>query len=136
MASTKDKGDKYELEVLKEIDNLLESGALPFPKNLVKVRHKHKYKTSAGNEIEVDISLEITRPGAQTYSQLVLIECKDYKTAISTLRYNDLAKKLEYLHAHKGYIFTTSSFQKGVIQQGLLDHIGLVRFIPGTKPYF
>lgn len=86
MASTKDKGDKYELEVLKEIDNLLESGDLPFPKNLVTVRHKHKYKASAGNEIEVDISLEITRPGAQTYSQLVLIECKDYKTAISTLR--------------------------------------------------
>ena len=136
MASTKDKGDKYELEVLKEIDNLLESGDLPFPKNLVTVRHKHKYKASAGNEIEVDISLEITRPGAQTYSQLVLIECKDYKTAISTLRYNDLAKKLKYLHAHKGYIFTTSSFQKGVIQQGLLDHIGLVRFIPGTKPIF
>lgn len=66
MTSTKDKGDNYELAVLNEIDRLLESGLLPFPKNLVEVRHKHKYQTPAGNEIEVDISLEITRPGAST----------------------------------------------------------------------
>lgn len=91
MTSTKDKGDNYELAVLNEIDRLLESGLLPFPKNLVEVRHKHKYQTPAGNEIEVDISLEITRPGASTYTQLVLIECKDYKSPISTMRYNDLA---------------------------------------------
>lgn len=136
MASRKKKGDDYELAVLNEIDRLLESGLLPFPKNFVTVRHKHKYKADAGNLIEVDISLEITRPGASTYTQLVLIECKDYKSPISTMRYNDLAKKMEYLHAHKGYLFTTSSFQKGVIQQGLLDHIGLVRFIPGTEPIF
>ena len=136
MDSRKKKGDDYELAVLNEIDRLLESGLLPFPKDFVTVRHKHKYKADAGNLIEVDISLEITRPGASTYTQLVLIECKDYKSAISTMRYNDLAKKIEYLHAHKGYLFTTSSFQKGVIQQGLLDHIGLVRFIPGKEPKF
>lgn len=136
MVSRKRKGDDYELVVLTEIDRLLESGLLPFPKDFVTVRHKHKYKTDAGNLIEVDISLEITRPGASTYTQLVLIECKDYKSAISTMRYNDLAKKMEYLHAHKGYLFTTSSFQKGVIQQGLLDHIGLVRFMPGAEPKF
>lgn len=136
MASRKKKGDDYELAVLNEIDRLLESGLLPFPKDFVTVRHKHKYKADAGNLIEVDISLEITRPGASTYTQLVLIECKDYKSSISTMRYNDLAKKMGYLHAHKGYLFTTSSFQKGVIQQGLLDHIGLVRFIPGTEPIF
>ena len=136
MVSRKRKGDDYELAVLTEIDRLLESGLLPFPKDFVTVRHKHKYKTDAGNLIEVDISLEITRPGASTYTQLVLIECKDYKSAISTMRYNDLAKKMEYLHAHKGYLFTTSSFQKGVIQQGLLDHIGLVRFMPGAEPKF
>ena len=93
MASRKKKGDDYELAVLNEIDRLLESGLLPFPKDFVTVRHKHKYKTDAGNLIEVDISLEITRPGASTYTQLVLIECKDYKSAISTMRYNDLAKK-------------------------------------------
>lgn len=136
MSSTKNKGDSYELAVLNEIDRLLESGLLPFPKNLVTIRHKYKYHASAGNDIEVDISLEIMRPGASSYTQLVLIECKNYKSAINTMRYNDLAKKMEYLHAHKGYIFTTSYFQKGVIQQGLLDHIGLVRFIPGQELVF
>lgn len=136
MNSRKKKGDDYEMAVLNEIYRLLDSGLLPFPKDFVKVFHKKKYKGTAGNMIEVDISLEITRPGASIYSQLVIIECKDYTFPISTLRYNDLIKKMDYLHAQKGYLFTTSSFQQGVLMQGLLDHIGLVRFIPGTAPIF
>ena len=132
--SSKVKGDIYELAVLKEINKFLANGIFPYNKDLVKVFSKKKYKSTAGNEIEVDISLEITRPGAETYSQLVLIECKNYKSPVSTSRYNDLAKKMEYLNAQKGYIFTTSTFQKGVIQQGLMDRIGLVRFKPGHAP--
>lgn len=136
MHSTKKKGDYYEEAVLNEIRRELDSGILPYSKDLCQVFQKKKYRSSAGNYIEVDISIEVRRPGAKTYTLLIIFECKDYKSPISTLRYNDLAQKMHQIGAHKGFIFTTSRFQEGVIKQAEQAGIGLVIYKPGENPIF
>lgn len=136
MANRKEKGDSYELAVINEVERWLKTGQLPFPSTNIKIFHKKKYPLSSGNDIEVDISLEIYRPTATQPTQIVIFECKNYNSPIGTKIYNEFHDKFNKIHAHKGYIFTTSRFQEGVLKEGLSDHIGLVRFIPGEEPIF
>lgn len=136
MANRKEKGDSYENAVFNEITRLLESGKLPFPKENVTIYQKKKYPNPTGNDIETDISIEIYRPNVEKPALLVIFECKYHKNAISTNIYNDFQNKLKRIHANKGYIFTSSRFQDGVLKQGLNEGIGLVRFIPGEEPIF
>lgn len=136
MSNRKEIGDFYENAVFKEINRLLEIGRLPFPKENVTVYQKKKYPNPTGNDIETDISIEIFRPNVEKPALLIIFECKHHKTSISTNIYNDFQNKLQRIHANKGYIFTSSRFQEGVLRQGLNEGIGLVRFIPGEEPIF
>lgn len=131
--STKSKGDKYELYVLDCLNRAIKRNQLPIPQGTAKVFHKKKYIGDAGNEIETDISVEVYREGGVKPFFIIIFECKDYQSSISTLRFNDLHSKIQYIKAHKGVFITTSHFQSGVVKQADKLNIGLARLNYGDE---
>jgi len=81
--NTVSRGNQFENKVYGIISNLIsrkEFGMLP---ECCKIYRKKKYPSvSLNDEIEFDLSIEVTLPGAKQYSYLYLIEIKDYRSKI------------------------------------------------------
>lgn len=81
--NTVSRGNLFEDRVYKIINDLItreEFGVLP---KCCKIQRKKKYPSVTLNDkIEFDLSIEVTFPGAKEYSNLYLIEIKDYKGKI------------------------------------------------------
>lgn len=127
------KGDKYEDFVIEILQNEIGKGKLPFPSDHIIITPKKKYQAHSGNEIEVDIAIEIYRDLTKKPFLIILVECKDYERPIDTMRINDLYTKMGLLSAHKGIIFTTHGCQSGVIKQAEFYNIGIARLNYGDE---
>lgn len=120
------KGDQYEEYVFNILNSLIKQGKLPLPEGKTRLTRKKKYRGTAGNDIEVDIAIEVFRENDSIKPFfIVVIECKDYKSSIDTSKLNDFSKKLGYIRAHKGMFFTTSRFDRGTIQEAQHENIAL-----------
>lgn len=121
------KGDKYEAFVMDVLKSEIEKGKLPFPVGQTILTPKKKYRAKSGNDIEVDIAIEVFRDPTKKPFLIALVECKDYAKPIDTMRIADLHCKMGLIGAHKGIIFTTSGCQSGVIKEAEYFNIGIAR---------
>lgn len=121
------KGDKYEAFVMDVLKSEIEKGKLPFPMGQTMLTPKKKYRAKSGNDIEVDIAIEVFRDPTKKPFLIALVECKDYAKPIDTMRIGDLHNKMGLIGAHKGIIFTTSGCQSGVIKEAEYYNIGIAR---------
>lgn len=120
------KGNAFESRVFDIIQNLIKNEELPVNCKQSKVYCKKKYKSKdTSQDIEIDISIETTMPNSNETALLTLIECKDYSSSISVTKMRDFVKRMEELGAHKGYFFTTSSFQSGARELAKTYHVGM-----------
>lgn len=121
------KGDKYEAFVMDVLKSEIEKGKLPFPVGQTTLTPKKKYRARSGNDIEVDVAIEVFRDPTKKPFLIALVECKDYAKPIDTMRIGDLYNKMGLIGAHKGIIFTTSGCQSGVIREAEFYNIGIAR---------
>ena len=81
--STTEKGDLFEDRCFNLIDQKIKSGEFPYNPDYTRIYRKKKYfhrKREA--EVEFDITIEIWEPGADRFSFIVVIECKDHATNV------------------------------------------------------
>lgn len=82
---------------------------------------------------EIDVAARFEALGADF---LVLIECKHYKNAVKRDVAQVLYDRIRAVGAHKGMIFTTSTFQRGAIEYARTHGIALVQVADGRTSYF
>jgi hypothetical protein len=106
--------EEYE-KLVKEIFNKIYINARGCNPDKIKVGRTNRIIGKSGYLHQIDVSLH----GA---NELILIECKKWKSRISVLhflaflgRINDIAPKIDNYNV-SGMIFTTKGFQKGVIR--------------------
>ncbi len=134
-ANTTAKGDAFEERVYNAFIYLLQTEQLPVNCKQSKIYHKKQYKsTQSSHNIPIDISIETMAPGSKEIEVLTLIECKDYKSAITVDKIRDFQHRIEEIGAQKGYFITTSSFQSGARDLAKANHIGIAVMDEANSP--
>lgn len=126
--SSKKKGDSFEKKVFNVIKDLLINDEFFVSGKNSKIFWKKKYPSVKTNsEVEVDISIETYVKGAENYSLLTVIECKNYKGSIPINDIRELDSILSEIGEHntKGILITNSAFQKGTLVFANTTKIGL-----------
>jgi Zn-dependent peptidase ImmA (M78 family) len=124
--NTVQRGNAFENRVYSKIKKLVESGNFGLDSKRSFVYQKKSYQGKSGCNIVFDISIETFMPDATEYSVLTLIECKDYKNnPIQVDKIRDFSHRISDVGGHKGYFFTTSKFQQGVLSIARQEKVGL-----------
>ncbi|MET4104931.1 ImmA/IrrE family metallo-endopeptidase [Hymenobacter sp. UYP22] len=113
--NTTAKGDAFEERALRIVETMIEEKRISVMADAYTIKKKTPYYSHArkGNII-FDLTVEVQPPGADRYSLIYIIECKDYKTPISIDRLEAFSKKIEQVAPRnsKAVFITTSRFQK------------------------
>lgn len=124
--NTTAKGDAFEERVYKILQKLLKTEALPINCKRSQIYRKKKYTSKESKkEIVFDIAIESFMPDSEEIANLTLIECKDYASPIEDSKIRDFIFRMNEVGANKGYFFTTSRFQSGVLKIAKTNHVGL-----------
>jgi Zn-dependent peptidase ImmA (M78 family) len=129
------KGDAFELRFLKILRKMLREQKMkviveggkewsipPFSE----ATNKKAYFYPWGNKVIIDIAVEVKNDEDKN-TDIVLIECKDYGSAIKIEKIQAFISKVSDLKAKKGIFVTTSKFQKGAIDAARVHNIALIR---------
>ncbi len=94
--NTVEKGDLFENLSYNIINDNLSQGKLGLIPAYCRVfQKKGYYSASRLSDIIFDISIEVWLPGADTYSLLYLIECKNYSTNVPVNKIEDFHSKIQ-----------------------------------------
>lgn len=127
--STTSVGDEFEAEVFEFLQGELSAGRLGLlPACCRMFRKKSYYSQISKADIEFDISIEVWRPGASSYSALWLFECKRHGRPLEAKIARDLFVKMQEVAGNKAVIISTSPFQKGAEEFCKSNNIGFVRY--------
>lgn len=91
---------------------------------------KGYYSRDREKEIIFDVSIEVFLPGQETYSMLILIECKNYSHRVPVDDVEEFYAKVQQVSGInvKGIIASTNAFQEGALKFSKSKGIGLLRF--------
>jgi Zn-dependent peptidase ImmA (M78 family) len=131
--NTTSKGDLHEDRVYRILQKLLADDALfVLGKSSKLYRKKGYYSRDRETEIIFDISIETFLPGAQDYSLLTLIECKDYATGVPVNDVEEFANKVNQVGQHntKAILISNGKFQSGTQKVAKNQQIALARINP------
>lgn len=133
--NTTKKGNEFEQRVLAVFSDLLARGLLSNnPKNSKIFSKKRYYSRDRQDYVTVDISIESYTAGRENYSQLTIIECKDYSTR--PVPVNDIEEfqtKLNQIGASKGIVISSNIFDPGAFRVAQANQIGLGRLLPDSE---
>ncbi|MBR1513885.1 MAG: ImmA/IrrE family metallo-endopeptidase [Bacteroidales bacterium] len=125
--NTTAKGDAFEERVFKILQKLLQTESLPINCKRSQIYCKKKYTSKESKkDIVFDIAIESFMPDSEEIANLTLIECKDYASPIEDSKIRDFIFRMNEVGANKGYFFTTSRFQSGVLEIAKANRVGLV----------
>jgi Zn-dependent peptidase ImmA (M78 family) len=130
MKTTK-KGDKFEAQVLDSIKEMISEDRFFLKKDCCRVYAKKEYYSKdRGTDIIFDIAIESYLPGEESYSMLVLIECKNYNHPVPVDDVEEFYSKIQQISGAnvKGIIAANSSFQSGAFSFSKSKGLGLVRY--------
>ncbi|PHN71481.1 hypothetical protein AO286_07960 [Pseudomonas syringae] len=83
-------------------------------------------------EYEIDVSARFSALGMDF---LVLVECKQHKSAIKRETLQILHDRMRSIGAQKGVLFTTSRFQSGALEYAKKHNIATVKIVDGQSTY-
>jgi Zn-dependent peptidase ImmA (M78 family) len=94
-------------------------------------RRKGYFSKDRSSEIIFDVSIEIRLPDQQTFSILVLVECKDYSSPVPVDDIEEFWAKIQQVAGAnvKGMLASTNAFQSGTIAFAHSKGIALLRAI-------
>jgi Zn-dependent peptidase ImmA (M78 family) len=113
--NTTAKGDAFEKRALTVIKNMIDDKRIAVMADAYSICEKKPYYShDRRGDIIFDLTIEVTPPGANKYSLIYVIECKDYKTPVSIDRLEAFCSKVEQVSPRnsKAIFITTSRFQK------------------------
>lgn len=125
------KGDRLESLIYDYFKQLIEEGSFWAKKDCCAIfKKKGYYSEPRKRNIIFDVSIEMTLPGQNTYSCVLLIECKNYNHSVPVDDIEEFTMKLQQvgLGNAKGIIASTNSFQSGVLENAKSYGIGLLRY--------
>ncbi len=137
--STKAKGDAFEKRVYDIIKKLISNNDFIGNSKFCKIyKQKPYYSRDRQGYIITDISVEVTLPGANTYSCLYIFECKDYSRTVSIDNIEEFSSKLSQIAGHnvKGIMVTTAHYSSKGINLGYAKGIGLARISEDDEFYY
>jgi restriction endonuclease len=129
-------GRRLEEEVYDCLSALLSNGLLGLdPKCTVAFRGRSYFSRDRSSDIRVDVSLEVTLPGASDPSLVWVWECKDYGKRVPIDDVEEFDAKLQQIGANntKGTVVTRNGFQRAAINYARNRKIGLARYIASDK---
>ncbi|WP_426168558.1 ImmA/IrrE family metallo-endopeptidase [Pseudoduganella sp. R-34] len=130
MNSTK-KGDTLEHAIERVFNNMLKAGDFWCNPKLCSVhRKKGYYSKDREKDIVFDVSIECHLPGAERYSMVTLIECKNYSHSVPVDDVEEFYAKAQQVAAAnvKLVLASNSAFQEGVVKFAKSKGIGLLRY--------
>lgn len=129
--STSTTGDFLEKRILDLFQTEIDADRFWAKKENCKVFWKKGYHSKDRNsDIIFDVSIEIYLPGANEFSTLVLIECKNYTHSVPVDDVEEFFTKVQQVAAAnaKAVIASTASFQSGTRTFAKSKGIGLMRY--------
>ncbi len=110
------KGDAFEVKTLEIINRLINEGILYLPKDSIRITPKAKlFSRDRKKDIIFDLTIEVWPPGANRYSMIYIIECKDYVNRVPISKVEDFHSKIQQVTGVnvKGIFITNSPLQEG-----------------------
>lgn len=129
--NTTHKGNKLENQIYDLLCAQINNNQFIAKKEQCKIyRQKGYYSKDRCKDIIFDIVVEIYFPGHQDFSILFIVECKNYKHAVSVDDIEEFFAKTQQISGcnTKGIVVTTSAFQKSALNFSKSKGIGLVRY--------
>src|SRR5689334_22680383 len=114
--NTTEKGDLFEDMAYKLITKMINEDKLGIVKKHARLyKKKGYYSKERKGEITFDLSIELWLPGAERYSMLYLIECKNFKRPISVHQIERFSDQIGQVAVHnvKGIIIANNTLQTG-----------------------
>ncbi|MBX5604925.1 ImmA/IrrE family metallo-endopeptidase [Pseudomonas aeruginosa] len=123
-------GARLEEQVFEFFKSEVENGNFLFLPQFCKVfRQKGYYSAKRQSNIIFDVSIEAWLPGAEKYSFLVLIECKNYSHSVPVDDLEEFFSKVEQVSGGKGILVSPAELQKGALNFAKSSGIGFVRYL-------
>jgi Zn-dependent peptidase ImmA (M78 family) len=135
MDTTK-KGDELEDQIFELFNDEISNDRFWAKKECCKVyQKKGYYSRDREKNIIFDISIEISLPGEENYSSLVLIECKNYKDKVPVGDVESFLMKAHQVSGGnvKAIVASNNAFQEGAFNFSKSKKIGLLRYYDRTK---
>lgn len=135
--NTTQRGETFEDTIYRLIERQITEGRFWARPECCRIfRRKGYYSKDRQKDIIFDVSIEITLPGEDSYSVLVLIECKDYSNTVPVNDLEEFWAKIEQVAGAnvKGVVASTAAFQEGGLRYaeskgfGILRHFGQGEF--------
>jgi len=130
LESSTNKGTELENRVFDLVSKMLNADNFFVPKKTSAIfKKKGYYSVKRGKNIVFDVTIETTLPGADKYSVLTIIECKNLNRSVTVDDIEELGSKINQIGEHntKGIVITTHSFQESALSIAEKEGIGLVR---------
>ena len=134
--NTTKKGYDFELKVLRSVQNELNSGYLMLVPEQCNVFHrKGYYSKERDTNIVFDISIEVMRPDAETWTFLWLWECKDLSRPVTVPDIEGLYTKIGQVAPRnsKGCVVASGAFTVGAVKYARSNGISLIRLVEERK---
>ncbi|MEO8664640.1 MAG: ImmA/IrrE family metallo-endopeptidase [Ignavibacteria bacterium] len=123
-------GNKFEKRVYDVFANELRNKRLYIDPKTSKIKAKQGYHSKdRGENIIVDISIESYLPQQTDWSQLIIIECKDYNSSVPVNDIEEFYSKLMQIAGSgiKGIVVSSQGFQKSSLAYAKSKNIGLIK---------
>ncbi len=127
-----EKGKSLELQIKEFLEWELKQGRLGISPDTAKIYHrKSYYSRERSSNIITDVSLELTRPGAEDPFFIWVWECKDYNHSVPVDDIEEFHSKLEQigLHKTKGTVVCRNGFQRAAIKFAKSKAVSLARIL-------
>ena len=127
-------GARLEEQVFEFFKSEVENGNFIFLPQFCQVfRQKGYYSAKRQSNIIFDVSIEAWLPGAEKYSFLVLIECKNYSHSIPVDDLEEFCSKVEQVSGGKGILVSPAELQRGALNFAKSSGIGFVRYLSAAN---
>ncbi len=125
------KGNDLELKIFSLFQQEISQDRFFAKKEYCKIfRNKGYYSKDRESNILFDVSIEVYLPGQDSYSLLVLVECKNYGHPIPVDDAEEFFAKVQQVSGLniKGIIASTNSFADGTLKFARSKKMGLLRY--------
>ncbi len=130
MESSTLKGTHLENQIYDLLKKLIKTDNFIVPSKSSEVfKKKGYYSLKREKEIIFDVTIEVTLPHADKYSNLFIFECKNLNKQVTVDDVEEFGSKLNQIGEHntKGIIVTTIGFQESALKVAKAEGMGLIR---------
>ncbi|WP_137896291.1 restriction endonuclease [Ramlibacter sp. 2FC] len=130
------RGNAFENRVFAALQDEVDAERLGLlPKQCSLFQKKGYFSRDRQSDVIVDISIEVTLPGATEWSMLWVCECKDYSGALPVNDVEEFKAKLDQIAGKnvKGLLAVTGALQSGAEKYARSQGIGVVRIMPPSQ---